>query len=139
MGDWGVLVILLLLVCLVVFAFCFSGMVGRRGAQDWRRRKLMERDDVGLEELADQLDSIPKQFVVEELRHLGALFHLPAHRLRPTDRFDDELSAGPWKDWDDPVQDIQEDYPGIATVADFLRRRWEEEQEGAQAPEVGST
>jgi hypothetical protein len=78
--------------CVVFAAVLFWNFIPRRR----RLRRFEGRDNLSLDEIYNQFfasTNLPKRLVLELWNEIAALLHVPPGKLRPLDRFDEELSS----------------------------------------------
>jgi hypothetical protein len=101
-----------------------------------RFKRFENRPDLSLEQIYGEFfagKNLPKELACELWNEVSASLHVPAGKLRPTDRFDQELAAPKGWELDDEILDVQwaaerrlkqsgtqADLSHIKTVADYV-------------------
>src|SRR6266850_1217206 len=74
-----------------------------------RAKRFEDRDDVSLDSIFEKFFAsrgLSKSVVFEAWREVASVLQLPPGKLRPSDRFDTELSPGKGWEYDDEIADI---------------------------------
>jgi len=101
-----------------------------------RVKRFEDRDDVSLDSIFEKSFAsrgLSKSVVFELWREVATFLQLPPGKLRPTDRFDSELSPGKGWEYDDEIADITSlawrrlkssgktiDLPQITTLGEYV-------------------
>jgi hypothetical protein len=101
-----------------------------------RLKRFEDRSDLSLDQIYAEFfasKNLPKQLACELWREVSTSLRLPPGKLRPTDRFDQELAAPKGWEYDDDIVEIQwaaerrlkqsgtqADLSQIKTVADYV-------------------
>jgi hypothetical protein len=120
-----------------------AGLAVVAGVLIWNRvphrqklKRFEGRSDLSLDQIYDDFfadKKLPKELACELWNEVSALLHVPRGKLRPTDRFDQELAAPTGWEYDDDIVEIQwaaerrlkqsgtqADFSQIKTVADYV-------------------
>ena len=127
----------------MLWSVVIAGLAVAGGVIAWnfipRRQRLKRfenRPDLGFDEIYDDFFSnkgLPKELVHELWNEVCTTLDVPTGKLRPTDRFDQELAAPKGWEFDDDIVDLQlaskrrlkqngtqADLSQIRTVADYV-------------------
>ena len=126
---------------LISVAICLLVVVGGVSAWNFLPRRLRlerfeDRSNLSLEQIYTEFfasKNLPKQLACELWNEVSASLRLPPGKLRPTDRFDQELAAPKGWEYDHDIVEIQwaaerrlkqsgtqADLSQIKTVADYV-------------------
>jgi hypothetical protein len=102
----------------------------------YRRKFLINRADLNFDQIYSEYfigKALPKELACELWNEIASALSLPAGKLRPSDRFDNELAAPKGWEFDDNIVDvqfaaehrlrqsgIQGDLSAIKTVGDYV-------------------
>jgi hypothetical protein len=104
--------------------------------RDQRIKRFEDRTELSLDQIYGEFfapKNLPKELACELWNEVSASLHLPPGKLRPTDRFDQELAAPKGWEHDDEILEVQwgaerrlrqngtqGDLSQIKTVADYV-------------------
>ncbi|HEV2452673.1 MAG TPA: hypothetical protein VGY98_00330 [Verrucomicrobiae bacterium] len=126
-----------------MLASIIAGVIVVSGVLIWtfvpqrqRRKRFDARPDLDLDQIYNAFfssKSLPKELVCELWKEVSGTLHVPSGKLRPTDRFDDELAAPKGWEYDDEIMDVhwaaerrlkriggQSDLSQVKTVGDYV-------------------
>lgn len=127
----------------VLWSAVIAGLTVAGGVIAWncipRRQRLKRfenRPELSLEQIYGEFfagKNLPKELAYELWNEVSASLHVPAGKLRPTDRFDQELAAPKGWELDDAIVEVQwaaerrlkqsetqADLSQIKTVSDYV-------------------
>jgi hypothetical protein len=123
-------------ILLVLIMVAVGGGVWYFVPRHQRLKRFESRPDLSLEQIYDEFlagKNLPKGLACELWNEVASCLHLPPGKLRPTDRFDQELAAPKGWEFDDDIVEIQlaserrlkqsdahADLSHIKTVADYV-------------------